>query len=357
MTLRSQRKARVAARVDKLDIHAVAKAAKVSVATVSRAINRMPTVNPKLSQRVWDAVDKLGYVPNTQARALVSGQSRLFGVIISDITNPFFPELIQGFEDKAVELGYETLIGSTNYDLRKMQLCIDRMLQRNVEGVAVMTFGIEEPLLSRLATQGIPMVFIDLAPKGERVAAIPVDYKTGQFEAVQHLAVLGHRRIAFISGPSDLHSASARLNAFEEATKAIGLKIPSDYIYPGAHTMEVGQEAARNLLSLPTPPTAIVCSNDVTAIGAMHAISESGLSIPQDISLIGFDDVRFSQFTVPPLTTVRMSGSDIAREAVSTLRNLVIGAQEKPETIHTSLVVRRSTGIPSGTLADLRRRR
>ncbi len=131
----------------KLDIRAVAEHAKVSIATVSRTINGIPTVGPELAKRVWKAIEKLDYYPNTQARGLVSGRSRLLGLVISEITNPFFPELIQGFEEIAVEHGYEILIGSTNYDPRRMNLVIRRMLERKVEGVAVMTFGIEEPLL------------------------------------------------------------------------------------------------------------------------------------------------------------------------------------------------------------------
>src|ERR1700679_1506851 len=144
-----------------MDIRTVAERANVSVATVSRTINRVPTVNAKMAKRVWDAIRELNYFPNTQARALVSGRSGVFGLIVSEITNPFFPELIQGFEDVAVENGYEILVSSTNYDPKRWELCIRRMLERKVEGVAVMTFGIEEPLLDQLAEPNVPLVFIE----------------------------------------------------------------------------------------------------------------------------------------------------------------------------------------------------
>src|SRR5271170_7583774 len=134
----------------KLDIRTVARLANVSIATVSRTINRVSTVNPKMAKRVWEAIEKLDYFPDAQARALVSGKSRLLGLIVSEITNPFFPELIQGFEGVAVENGYEVLIGSTSYNPARMSLCIRRMIERNVEGVAIMTFGIDEPLLDQL---------------------------------------------------------------------------------------------------------------------------------------------------------------------------------------------------------------
>src|ERR1700740_1233631 len=140
-----------------MDIRTVAERANVSIATVSRTINHVPTVNAQMAKRVWDAIRELNYFPNTQARALVSGRSRMLGLIVSEITNPFFPELIQGFEDVAVENGYEILIGSTNYEPDRMQRCIRRMVERNAEGVAVMTFGIEQPLLDQLADRNVPL--------------------------------------------------------------------------------------------------------------------------------------------------------------------------------------------------------
>ncbi|QHS51410.1 LacI family DNA-binding transcriptional regulator [Edaphobacter sp. 12200R-103] len=344
----------------RIDIRTVAASAKVSVATVSRVINNIANVDPALSKRVWEAISKLGYIPNNQARALVSGRSRLLGVIISDITNPFFPELIQGFEEEAVAAGYETLIGSTGYDLRRMEACVQRMLERKVDGVAVMTFGIEEPLLERFALKKIPMVFIDVAPEKKGFSAIHIDYDHGIHEAVQHLAVLGHRSIGFIAGPTGLHSAQAREQAFRSAVTSIGLDLPDEYVYVGDYTMEGGSKGAEHLLKLPGPPTAIVCSNDMTAIGAMHAVSRLGMKIPGDVSLIGFDDIGIARYVLPPLTTVRMSGREIATNAV---RTLIASLKEEDsrkaayEAVTTRLVVRQSTSIPKGSLAGLSKRR
>jgi DNA-binding LacI/PurR family transcriptional regulator len=354
---RSRLKTEAATRID---IHTFAKTANVSAATVSRVMNNISTVDPKLSKRVWEAVGRLGYVPNPQARALVSGRNRLFGVIISDITNPFFPELIRKFEEKAVEIGYETLIGSTNYDLKQMEVCIQRMIERKVDGVAVMTFGIEEPLLERLAAQGIPMAFIDVAPPGDAITTIRVDYEKGIHEAVQHLAVLGHRKIAFISGPRHLHSASARELAFEAAVSSIGLNLPSEYVYEGNHTAEQGMKGMESLLGLKEPPTAVVCSNDMTAIGVMHTAFRAGLQIPRDLSVVGFDDISIARYTLPPLTTIRMSRSELATAALLSLK---AHAEDRGKTqastaaIQTQLIVRQTTGIPRGSLADLEPRR
>lgn len=330
------------------DIHAVARHAKVSIATVSRTINKVPTVDPKLAQRVWKAIEDLGFSPNTQARTLVSGKSRLLGLIISEITNPFFPELIQGFEEVAVENGYEILIGSTNYDPRRMEICIQRMLERKVDGVAVMTFGIEAPLLDRLAARNVPLVFVDNCPKGPLFSSIEVDYFHGIREGVQHLAVLGHRKIGFISGPLHLYSSQARQKAFLRALAEVGLEANPDWLREGDHTLEGGIKAMKNTLQAGELPTAVMCSNDMTAIGVLHALYGTGYKVPEDFSVIGFDDVNIAQFMLPPLTSVQMSRHELARCAVMALRDHL---EPKPNTpsrykVTTTLTVRQSTGYP-----------
>src|SRR5271155_5679770 len=222
----------------RLDIRDVAKHARVSIATVSRTINRVPTVDKELSKRVWKSIEELNYFPNTQARALVSGRSKLFGLLVSEITNPFFPELIQGFENIAVENGYEILISSTNYDPKRMSHCIRRMLERKVEGVAVMTFGIEEPLFDQLAKRKVPLVFIDVGPLRPGISVLKVDYHHGIRQGVQHLAALGHRSISFVSGPIRLHSAQSRVAAFLQSLQECGIAPDPDSIIEGDHTME-----------------------------------------------------------------------------------------------------------------------
>ena len=303
---------RSASKPDRMDIHAVARLAHVSIATVSRTINHIPTVNPKLTKRVWEAIRELNYFPNTQARALVSGRSRMLGLIVSEITNPFFPELIQGFEDVAVENGYEILIGSTNYEADRMQRCIRRMVERNAEGVAIMTFGIEQPLLDQLADRNVPLVFVDLAPNRPGMSVLKVDYHNGIRQGVQHLAALGHRRIAFVSGPQRLHSAQSRLAAFKKALGECGIPVDETLMIEGDHTMEGGMVSAQKLMATKDLPTAIMCSNDMLAIGVLHQLSRSGLRVPDDVSIIGFDDIHMAAMMIPPLTSIQMSRTDIA---------------------------------------------
>src|SRR3984957_2680036 len=234
--------------------------ANVSIATVSRTTNHVPTVNPEIAKRVWQVIDKLDYFPNTQARALVSGRSKLLGLIVSEITNPFFPELIQGFEDIAVANGYEILVSSTNYEPKRMSHCIRRMLERKVDGVAVMTFGIEEPLLDQLAERNIPLVFVDLGPERPAISLVKVDYHHGIRQGVQHLAALGHRNISFISGPKRLHSAQSGLDAFSQSLRECGIPLDPAWLIEGDHTLEGGIRAMEALLESKKLPTAVICS-------------------------------------------------------------------------------------------------
>ncbi|MGA3131616.1 MAG: LacI family DNA-binding transcriptional regulator [Terracidiphilus sp.] len=339
-----------------VNIHDVARRARVSIATVSRVVNRISSVDPELAKRVWKAVDEVGYVPNTQARALVSGRSRILGLIVSEITNPFFPELVQEFENLAVAQGYEVMIGSTNYDPVRTESLIRRMLQRNVDGVAVMTFGIEEELVQKLVEQGFPLVFVDAGPMLPNVRLLKVNYSGGIREAVQHLAALGHRRIAFISGPLQLRTAVTRREAFRGAMAELGLTAPAASMVEGKHTMESGKAAMEQLIKTELP-TAVVCSNDMTAIGVLHALDETTHKVPKDISVVGFDDIHLAQFMLPPLTTVQMSCRDLASAAVEALRAGIEAhhpkATQREWPIATRLVVRRSTNFPRGTLPAL----
>jgi LacI family transcriptional regulator len=331
-----------------MDIREIARRAKVSTATVSRTINRVPTVDPQLAQRVMKVIEDLGYYPNTAARALVSGKSRIFGLIVSEITNPFFPEIVQAFEDIAVKHNYEILLTSTVHDPKRMELAVRRMIERRVDGVAILTFGMEDSLIEDLRFRKLPLVFVDVGPHVAGVANIRVNYQQGIRQAVQHLAALRHTRIAFVSGPVHLRSAKTRRTAFETAMKEIGLDVPPEMIATGDHKVEGGMQAMAELASLPHRPTAILCSNDMTAVGVMREAYERGIVIPRDLSVVGFDDIRLAQFTTPPLTTVRMSQTMLAEYAFGALRSEVEGgmsAHGKEYELETSLILRGSTGL------------
>jgi DNA-binding LacI/PurR family transcriptional regulator len=329
-----------------MNIKEVARLARVSTATVSRTINGSDKVTARTAERVRRAIETLKFYPNTNARALGSGRSRLYGLIISDITNPFFPELVKSFEDVAVDYGQDVLIANTDYDPRRMEVCVRRMLQRKVDGVAIMTSEMDEHLIDEMSSRSIPLVFLDTATPQTGISNIAVDYASGIDDAVAHLKKLGHTAIGFIGGPMDLASARVRRHAFDDSMKRKRLKLDADLIEEGNHRMDGGRDAMMRLLSRKTRPTAVLASNDLTAIGAMGAISKHGLKIPHDISVIGFDDIELSAFTQPALTTVRLSRQEIGRVAFRALYDTQQdhSANGSEFTIRPVLIERESTG-------------
>lgn len=333
-----------------MDIRDVARRARVSTATVSRTVNQVATVDAQLAKRVWKAIAELGYYPNRQARALVSGRSRVFGLIVSEITNPFFPEIVQTFETLAVEQNYEILLTSTIHDPTRMELAVRRMIEGRVDGVAILTFGMEDELLEHLRFRNLPLVFVDVGPKAPRVSNIRVDYAHGIRQAVQHLAAMRHERLGFVTGPLRLRSAVARKDAFEESMREIGLEVRSEFIVEGDHRLEGGKLALQKLSKLREQPTALMCSNDMTAIGVMRQAFELGIAVPQELSVIGFDDTRLADFMIPPLTTIQMSQTELATLAFNALLKEVKREAPAPNgteyKLNTQLILRKSTTFP-----------
>lgn len=331
-----------------MSIAEVARLAGVSIATVSRVINNSGKVDPETAARVQAAIRKLGYVPNGTAKALVSGRSNILGIIVSDITNPFFPDIIQAFEGVAIEHGYEILTVSSHYDAGRMEQCVRRLLQRSVDGVAIITSEFDPAVISRLTEVRVPTVFLDVGVVGKYVSNIKVDYESGIRQAVAHLVELGHRRIAFISGPSKLKSAKIRKQAFLRSLHDASLS--DDLVVEGNHAIDGGLEAMGQLMG--RRPTAVLCSNDLSAIGAMRAIRRAGLSVPHDVSVVGFDDIQLSRFTDPPLTTVHLARADLGVAAFEAL----LCTHSRPDrhgiekNIETSLVVRESTAVARLTI-------
>ncbi|MGH9741874.1 MAG: LacI family DNA-binding transcriptional regulator [Candidatus Acidiferrum sp.] len=336
-----------------MDIRDVARRARVSTATVSRTVNQVTTVDAQLAKRVWKAIAELGYYPNRQARALVSGRSRVFGLIVSEITNPFFPEVVQTFETLAVEQNYEILLTSTIHDPKRMELAVRRMIEGRVDGVAILTFGMEDELLEHLRFRNLPLVFVDVGPKAPRVSNIRVDYAHGIRQAVQHLAAMRHERIGFVTGPLRLRSALARKDAFEESMREIGLQVKPEFIVEGNHSLEGGKLALQKLSKLREQPTALLCSNDVTAIGVMRQAFDLGIAVPQELSIVGFDDTRLADFMIPPLTTIQMSQTELATLAFNALLKEVKRDAPSPNgtefVLNTQLILRKSTTFPSSS--------
>jgi len=251
------------------------------------------------------------------------------------------------YKDKvAGALFFLVLAAATTLSL---PLAVRRMIERRVDGVAILTFGMEDSLIQDLRFRRVPLVFVDVGPHVAGVSNIRINYQHGIRQAVQHLAALRHSRIAFITGPLHLKSALARKHAFETAMHEIGLMVSPELIVVGDHTMEGGMRAVVELSGLQPRPTAVLCSNDMTAIGVMREAYEYGIGIPKDLSVVGFDDIRLSQFTIPPLTTVQMSQTLLAEFAFKALMTEV-ESKSMSETgreyeLITSLVLRGSTAL------------
>jgi DNA-binding LacI/PurR family transcriptional regulator len=330
-----------------VNIRDVAKKAGVSTATVSRVVNGTVPVSAQTERKVRKAIKSLGYYPNTHARTLGSGKSHMYGLIISDIANPFFPDIAKFFERIAVEHGQELLIANTDYQPHRMQICVQRMLERKVDGVAIMTSEMDAKLVRLLNRRGVPIVFLDTGRVGPNISNIFIDYISGIEQAMEHLVTLGHKRIAFVSGPPTLTSARTRRTAFVSSLERKGLRFSADYMQIGNHRIDGGQSAMTRLLKLRRPPTAVMASNDLTAIGMMRAIHAAGLDVPRDISVMGFDDIDISTFLQPPLSTIRIPRGEIAVNAFTALysashKHLGEGAEYR---VSTELVIRQSTGV------------
>ena len=334
-----------------MNIKAVALKARVSTATVSRTINGSAIVTPKTAERVRRAIEALNFYPDVNARALGSGRSSLYGLIISDITNPFFPELVKAFEDIAVEHKQEVLIANTNYDRTRMEACVIRMLQRKVDGVAIMTSEMDDRLIEVFSRRNIPMVLMDAGEPGPGVSSLRFDYSSGIVAAMDHLIALHHSRIAFISGPLTLASARLRASAFTDTVAQHNLDSPKSMIAEGNHRVDGGYRAMQRILRGKVLPTAVVCSNDLTAIGAMSAIYQHGLRVPEDISIVGYDDILLASHTHPSLTTLRLPRTELAQRAFHSLFGVGRRSVEskvlpmgEAYMFHPQLIVRQSTG-------------
>lgn len=327
----------------------VAREAGVSTATVSHVINETKYVTDDTRQKVQYAIEKLNFYPNAHARSLASGRSNIIGLLVSDISNPFFPELIKSIEAAAFEHGYNLMLFNTNYDAKRAADYVRRLIELKVAGVALMTAEIEPALIDELIKKQVRVVFNDIGIVTEYMSNIILDYSAGIEEAVRHLVSLGHERIAHIAGSSRIRSGNIRKDAFIEAMKRCLPKTSQKpLIYEGDFRFESGQMAATEILNLKKLPTAVIAANDMMALGAMQEFKANGLTIPQDISVVGFDDIAFASLCEPGLTTVCSPRLEIGRRAVEALMTTIKNPNQPGVEIRipTHLIVRKSTAPP-----------
>ncbi|HYY97896.1 MAG TPA: LacI family DNA-binding transcriptional regulator [Pyrinomonadaceae bacterium] len=335
----------------------VAREAGVSTATVSHVINSTRFVSDEVRARVLAAVERCGYYPNAHARSLASGRSHVLGLVVSDISNPFFPELVKSIETAAFERGYDVMLSNTNYDPERTSHYIRRFIERKLAGVVVMTSELDAELIGELAKREVSVVFLDLGEPGVHMSNLRVNYESGIEEAISHLVSLGHTEISFIGGPSHLRSAARRREAFLHSMKR-HLPEARAEVYRGDFKLEGGRRAACEMLDSRERPTAVVAANDMMALGAMVEFRAAGLHIPRDVSIVGFDDIAFATLCEPPLTTVCLPRMELGRRAVEALMSAI----ERPDqrgveiNIPTYLVTRGSTAAARPPDAEQARR-
>lgn len=322
----------------------VAKAAGVSTATVSHAFNATGRIMPETRRRVLAIARKLKYYPNSNARSLAAHSSRTLGVIVSDIQNPFFSVAIRSFEAHAYRCQYDVLVSETNYELPLMRRAVERMLEKKVRGVAILTSEMSAAWLNEIVRQNIPIACFDLDFKSKRAANIKVDYLTGMRQAIDHLHGFGHRRIAYVGGRRTFKNILSRHQSYITTMQGRGLEpLP---VINGDQSLDGGYRAGISVLKLSPRPTAVVAMNDLTAVGLIKAFSENGVRVPEDISITGFDNTYLAEYFVPRLTTLDMHADILGQTAADALHEMSTSsdAPSKEYQIEINLVVGKSTG-------------
>jgi LacI family transcriptional regulator len=303
---------------DSVTLKDVAAQAGVHPATASRALNPETRllVSASTARRILDAAEALGYRPNTVARSLRTRRSQTVGVLIPDLTNPLFPPIVRGIEDRLAASGYVALIGNTDLDDERERLVFERMRARHVDGFVLATAHLRSPLLAEAAAAGVPVVLVNRHAEGYGFPAVSVDNATGIALSVAHLVALGHRRIAHIAGPQDVSTGLSRYRGFVSAMAAHGLPVdPSLVAYADAYSTEEGERCCQALLAPESGCTAVIAANDMLAVGCYRALDATDLECPRDISVVGFNDMPFIGLLRPPLTTVGFSHYDLGTEA------------------------------------------
>lgn len=329
-----------------VSIKDVAARAGVSIATVSHVLNGTRPTRQHTRDRVLHAVHELGYAQNQSARNLARGRSTLLGLLVSDVRNPFFPDVIAGFQDQALAHDMDALVLNTNYDPQRTLNSVRRLMGLQVPGVAILTSQIDPSVIDMLAERHVAAVYLDLGRVSQSISNIMLEYEQGIVEALEYLTQIGHRRIAYIGGPIHLKSAQRRKRAFLETAARLGLKeaqaIDADF------TVKGGYFACSKLLT-GRVPSAILAGNDLTAIGILHRAYDGGLRVPDDLSVVGFDDIVFAEYTQPALTTVSVPRNEVGKVAFQALWGMMSDVDQtgREFRVSTSLVVRQSAKSPA----------
>lgn len=328
-------------------IRDVAQQAQVSVATVSAVLNGNKYVSPELAERVRASVTALRYRPNGLARSLKQQKANILGLVISDITNPFFTTLVRAVEDTARVAGYTLLLGNTDEQVAKEEAYVELLRSRQVDGLILVASAGEHAYLPDLLAAGLPVVCVDRSLVALGVDSVLTDNVAGAYQAVSHLVALGHRRIGIVTGLPGVTSTYQRLAGYRQALAAHGIAPDPALVREGNSRLDGGMARAADLLALPERPTALFVTNNLMTIGAMRAIEEAGLRCPEEIALVGFDDFEWASVFRPRLTTVRQPVYEIGKAAARFLIQRIAGKRRGDAVellLPPTLVVRESCG-------------
>jgi LacI family transcriptional regulator len=324
----------------------VAKAAGVSVATVSRVVNDSGPVRAETRRRITEIAAKLHYTPNSAARSLSTRKTHALGVLLPDLYGEFFSEVIRGIDQAAQRRGYHILVSSSHSDRAQVESAL-RAMQGRVDGLLLMSPDLDATALGANLHGGLPVVLLNCQVEGTEHSSLTIDNYGGAYAMVRHLLDHGHTRVAMIKGADSNHDAIERLRGYRAALADAGLPRSARCELDGDFTEITGYKAAGRLAAMKTRPTAVFCANDQMAIGAMSALREAGLGVPSDIAVAGFDDVPMARYASPPLTTVHVGISELGAKATEALLGDIRGtpeSREVHEVVPTTLVIRDSCG-------------
>lgn len=334
----------------------IAREANVSQLTVSRVINNNPRISEATRQRVKKAMELLGYSPNAAARTLITGRSNLIGLVVSNITNPFYPEVIEAIVATAAEHDYNVILCNTQENQKLQTAYLELLIEHQVDG-AILTSSLldSEGLLAQVGIDRIPLVMVNRTVEGLPVDSVRMDNAAAGRIVAKHLVELGHCAIAFVGGMEATSTNSARLAGFRTELDVLGVGLPDEYVVHREFTRSSGYELTQRLLALPTRPTALFCADDLIALGAMDAILDAGLRLPEDVAVIGVDDVQAASLRQVALTTVRQPVAEMGRRAVQLLLERISGQEDEPIEIvlRPRLIVRRTSGSQRVTVTPM----
>ena len=326
----------------------VAERAGVSLSAVSLVLSgrHRESISAETRKRILAIVDELGYRPNQRARSLATGLTNVLGVVVSEISNPFFPDIIHSFEVAATACGFETQLVNTEYDAQRAKFAVRKMIDNRVCGVAIFTSQFERKMLDEIVRNRIPIVSVGSEPAEPWISRITIDFGKGLQSLLRHLVSLGHRSFAAIAGPKEIPSVRQYVDTLKSVAKKEGLRI--NQVLSCNYRHDGGMQSVHTLVRDPNFPTAILCGNDLIALGAISALEQAGIRVPQDVSIVGFDDLVFARLARPPLTTAAVPREELGSLAFQMISKMtgLKRPQEESRLLAPTLVVRGSTAPP-----------